>query len=114
MKTLDTIHLPVKERASVQQAARLLKSELPVSKVILFGSTARGTAGASSDIDLLVLTSCPVTPRLRHRISEKLADVNLENDVVLSSIVVSENDWTDGLVRYMKIYTEIQRDGCEV
>jgi hypothetical protein len=47
-------------------------------------------------------------------VSEKLAEINLQNDVVLSSVVVFEEDWTDGLIRYMPIYAEIQRDGCEV
>lgn len=114
MKALDSIPLAEKDRDSVLQAARSLKSELPVSKVILFGSKARGQGDAYSDLDILVILSCPVTARLRETVSEKLAQINLENDVVLSSVVVWEQDWTDGLVRYMPIYAEVQRDGCEV
>jgi predicted nucleotidyltransferase len=114
MKKLDSINLTEKDRASVVQAARSLKSELPVSKVILFGSKARGQADVCSDLDVLVISSCPVTARLRDMVSEKLAEINLQNDVVLSSVVVFEEDWTDGLIRYMPIYAEIQRDGCEV
>ena len=114
MRTLDNINLAEKDRASVVQAARSLKSELPVSKVILFGSKARGQADVRSDLDILVIFSCPVTARLRDMVSERLAEINLQNDVVLSSVVVFEEDWTDGLIRYMPIYAEIQRDGCEV
>jgi len=114
MKTIDSVKLAQKQRASVMLAARSLKSDLPVSRVILFGSMARGTGDAYSDIDLLVITSCPVTSRLRGNVSEKLADINLQNDVALSSIVVCEQDWLDGLIRYMPIYSEVQRDGCEV
>lgn len=114
MRTLDSIKLADKERASVIQAAKSLKSELPVSKVILFGSRARGTAAELSDIDLLVITSCPVNARLRGSVSERLAEINVENDVVLSSVVVSEKDWIDGLIHYMPIYREVQRDGFEV
>ena len=114
MKAFDSVKLAQKQRASVMLAARSLKSELPVSKVILFGSMARGTGDAYSDIDLLVLTSCPVTSILRGTVSDTLADINLQNDVALSSIVVCEQDWLDGLIRYMPIYSEVQRDGCEI
>ena len=114
MRTLNNIHLAEKDRTSVLQAARSLKSDLPVSQVILFGSKARGQADVYSDLDLLVIFSCPVTARLRDTVSEKLADINLQNDVVLSSVVVFERDWTDGLLRYLPLYAEVQRDGCAV
>ena len=114
MRALNTINLAEKERSSVLQAADSFRSRLPVSKVVLFGSKARGSSDVFSDIDLLVLTSCPVTPTLRDSISDTLAEINLQNDVLLSSMVVFEQDWMDGLIRYMPIYNEIQRDGCEI
>lgn len=114
MKTLDSIHLADKDRNSILEAARSLKSELPVSQVILFGSKARGQADVNSDLDLLVISSCPVTAYLRAAVSEKLADINLQNDVVLSPVVVFEKDWTDGLLHYLPLYAEVQRDGCTV
>jgi predicted nucleotidyltransferase len=114
MKALDTINLVEKDRNSLIQAARVLKSELPVSRVILFGSKARGQGDVYSDIDILVIMSCPVTTQVRGVVSDKLAEINLENDVLLSSVVVFEKDWTDGLIRFMPIYTEVQRDGCEI
>jgi len=114
MKTLDNIDLTEKDRDSVRQAARSLRAELPVSRVILFGSKARGEGDVYSDLDVLVVVSCPVTARVRETVSERLAEINVENDVVLSSVVVSEEEWRDGLIRYMPIYAEVQRDGCEV
>lgn len=114
MKTLSRAHLTEKERRSIEEAARRLKSELPVSRVVLFGSKARGTAAVDSDIDLLVLTSSAVTATLRRQISDRIFDVNLENDVVLCSIVVSEQEWSEGLIRHMLIHSEVERDGCEV
>lgn len=114
MKTLDSIPLAQKDRDAVVQAAQSLRCELPVSKIFLFGSKARGQGDAYSDLDILVVLACPVTAHLRDAISERLAQVNLDHDVVLSSVVVGEQDWTDGLIRYMPIYTEVGRDGCEV
>jgi predicted nucleotidyltransferase len=114
MKTLEKAGLTEKEYNNVLEAVKVLKSELPVSRVVLFGSKARGTGGQDSDLDLLVLTSCPVTSDLRAAVSERLAEINLRYDAGLSSVVVSEKDWSEGLVRYLLIHSEVERDGCEV
>ncbi|MDR3181953.1 MAG: nucleotidyltransferase domain-containing protein [Planctomycetaceae bacterium] len=34
---------------------RILSSEQPIAKIVLFGSYAKGTAGEESDIDLMVI-----------------------------------------------------------
>jgi predicted nucleotidyltransferase len=114
MKTLEDAKLVHKERDSILEASRLLRSDLPVTKLILFGSKARGTSEPDSDIDLLILTSCPVSSELREAISDRLADINLRNDVLLTSIVVSEHDWSNGLIHYMLIHEEVERDGYEI
>ena len=114
MRTLESARLTADEKTSVIEAAQVLKSDLPVSRVIVFGSKARGTGGRDSDLDLLVLTSRPVTPDLRAAVSEKLAEINLRYDGGLSSVVVYEKDWSEGLVRYLLIHSEVERDGCEV
>ena len=114
MKTLDDAQLTAVERGSIEQAARTLKAELPVTRMILFGSKARGDADPDSDIDLLVLTSCPVTTKLRHEISDRLADINLENDVCISRVVVSEDDWSNGLIKYLPIHENVINEGCLV
>lgn len=114
MRTLENTKLTQKEHESVLEVARVLKSDLPISRVVLFGSKARGAGDMYSDIDLLVLTSCPVTASLRESISERLAQINLENDVMLSSVAVSEQDWSEGLVHHMLIHREVERDGCEI
>jgi predicted nucleotidyltransferase len=114
MKTLETAKLSPKERESILEAVRALKSDLPVTRVILFGSKARGEDQPDSDIDLLVLTSCPVSSKLRATISDRFADINLQNDVLLTSVVVSEQDWSSGLIRYMLIHDEVEKDGCEI
>ncbi len=114
MKTLDSSNLTETERRCVEEAAAALKAKLPVSRVVLFGSKARGDAQADSDVDLLVLTAGPVTTELRHSVSDRLHDIGLDDDVLLTSIVVSEDDWRDGLICYMLIHKEVERDGCEV
>ena len=114
MKVFENIKLPQKERDSILEAVRILKSDLPVTRVILFGSKARGEGKSDSDIDLLVLTSHPVSSKVRSTISDLLADVNLRRDVSLTSVVISEQDWSNGLTHYTLIHHEVERDGCEI
>ena len=114
MKTLDSANLPENERRAIEEAARTLKSELPVTRVILFGSKARGDAQPDSDIDLLVLTSCPATTELRRAVSGRLFEINLREDVGLSSVVVAEDEWSSGLVQYLLIHSDVEKDGCAV
>ncbi len=114
MKTLDSIQLPVRIRSAVQEASARLKAELPVSRVILFGSQARGQAGPDSDVDLLVLTTCPVSRDLKTKISDILFEIDLKDDVILTSLQVQENEWNTGLVSQLLIHQEVERDGCIV
>lgn len=114
MQKVERLKLAEKERISIFEAVQVLKSGLPVTRVILFGSKARGEGQPDSDIDLLVLTHGPVTSAVREAISDKLADINLRNDVLLTSVVVHEKEWSDGLIRYTLIHSEVERDGCEV
>ena len=114
MRSVDNIQLTQKDRHSILEAARTLKSDLPVRRVILFGSKARGTSEPDSDIDLLILTDCQITGKLRRTISDRLADINLRNDVFMTSVVVSEQEWANGLIRYSLLYSEIEKGGCEV
>jgi len=114
MRRVEDLELAPNERNSLLEASRALKFDLPVTRVILFGSKARGADQPDSDIDLLILTRDPVNSTLRGAISDRLADINLRNDVTLTSVVVSEKDWSTGLVRYTLIHSEVERDGYEV
>ena len=73
---------PAKIDRIVQRLVRRFHPE----KVILFGSWARGDAGANSDVDLLVVM--PVNGSRRRKVVEMLAalnDIPLPVDVVLAT-----------------------------
>ena len=133
MRTVNDIQLSQKDRQSILEADRALKSDFPVSRIILFGSKARGMSEPDSDIDLLILTDCQINGelrrakcnrfqqnqryingKLRRAISDRLADINLRNDVFMTSVVISEQEWANGLIRYSLFHSEIEKGGCEV
>jgi hypothetical protein len=56
MKSLQKVSLLKQERAAVET----LQQAVPIERVILFGSKARGDADDCSDFDLLLLTARPL------------------------------------------------------
>jgi predicted nucleotidyltransferase len=77
MKTIDDLPIKQYERRAIIEAARLLKDRFSAREVILFGSKARGDDDEESDIDLLVLTSQPVSWNERKAINDYTLYLNL-------------------------------------
>ena len=69
----------------VRSFAEKVARELEVSQVILFGSYAKGTANADSDIDVAVVTSSPVRDWLETsaRLYRLGGDINLFIEPIL-------------------------------
>ena len=81
--------------AQLREAGVRLAAAAPASRVILFGSHARGTAGERSDVDILVIEPEVDNAALESvRLMRELRDLRLPIEVV----VVSEReaaDWRD-------------------
>ena len=60
MKSLQKVPLLKPEREAVETAGGTLQQTMPIERVILFGSKARGDADTCSDFDLLLLTAHPL------------------------------------------------------
>lgn len=111
MTTLDQLGLSVADRAAIAEARQVLFAGFPVERVVLFGSKARRTDDAESDIDLLVLTSRELGWRERQAIIDALYGIQLRHDVLLSPLVVPTKDWEQGLYAILPLHREIDRDG---
>lgn len=93
------------------EASRSLKACLPVEEVILFGSRARGDDTRDSDMDLLVLLKGDRPVDVSRQVWEALWDVQMKYAVGLSPLVVSADQWRNGLYQAMLLKEEIERDG---
>ncbi|MCP4250027.1 MAG: nucleotidyltransferase domain-containing protein [bacterium] len=111
MNTLDEISLSHKDRGAVQAAAAILRERFRAERVVLFGSKARGDDDTESDIDLLVLTERPLTDAEKTRVTDALFGLQLELEVVISTLVVPTEEWQHGLYQVLPIRHEIEREG---
>jgi predicted nucleotidyltransferase len=111
VKTLAYIPLKANDRKAIEAAKDLLVQKYPVELIILYGSEARGTDDAESDIDLLVLTTRELTWRERNAITDTLCDIQLAHGVVISTLVVANHEWLEGRYSVLPIHDEIERYG---
>jgi len=111
MRTLKDIPLGEKDRQAVERAAAILRERFPVERVVLFGSKARGDADAESDIDLLLLTSRPMSHKEQGGVIELLLPLELELQVGITPVFVATEEWEHGLYQVLPIKLEVDRDG---
>ena len=109
------------ERDTVINGSKLLKRmkeavlELaPKAEVILYGSRARGTARSDSDWDFLILLPGPVSKELEMKIKDRLYDIELETDTVLTSIIRSKQVWLSKQYEEVPLRREVEKDGIAV
>ncbi|MFP5042733.1 nucleotidyltransferase domain-containing protein [Parasediminibacterium sp. JCM 36343] len=81
------------------------------SKLVLFGSRARGDFHEESDWDFLMLTSLDAGWGLRMNISDKIFKIELEENTCIQVMVRNEKEWEEGLYTVMPIYKNIKNEG---
>lgn len=114
MKSFESVSLMKNESEAIEAAIRMLKSEFSVSKVILFGSKARGDHDKHSDIDLLVVASKFLHWKEEKAIVGALFDIGMEYDVIFSPLFTSVDELENGIFTEFPVYQEISRDGAVV
>jgi len=111
VRTLDNLDLNENDRQAVKEAAAILRARFPVQRIVLFGSKARGSDDAQSDIDLLVLTSRAVEQSEKDCMTDAVFGVELQRAVVLNKLIVPLEQWEQGLYRVLPIHAEVEIDG---
>ncbi len=95
----------------LKRCKNALRKIVPKVKLILYGSKARGCAGPESDYDLLVLVDFPLNIKTEKAIHAKLYEIELAEDVIISSIIHEYAQWDAPLYKAMPFHRFVDRDG---
>ncbi len=79
------------------------------AEVILFGSRARGDFSGESDWDFLILLSLEDTETIKRKIRDKLFEIELATDEIISSLIENKKKWNDYQVT--PLYKNIEKEG---
>lgn len=95
----------------IKRVVQAIHSIVPDAEIILYGSHARGDARPLSDWDFLILVRQPVDRKLTMEIRNKLYDVELETDTVLSCIVRTRKEWDSPKYSVLPFRHTVEREG---
>ena len=110
MPTISDLPLKTNDRRAIEATVKLLLSKFPVEQITLYGSK----VSEESDIDLLLLTQPPLSWQERDAITDALFDLELTDDVVISTLIVASEQWMTRHYRLLPIHHEINQQGVAV
>lgn len=91
-----------------------IHSVAPGAEVILYGSRARGDAGPISDWDFLILVDRPLERNQTVELKNRIYDLELETDTVLSSIVRTRDEWNSPQYAVLPFRCTVEREGVSL
>jgi len=98
----------------ILHCAEAVHRDYPDAKIILYGSQARGQAKPQSDLDVLILLSSDISSEKKNGIHDRLYEIGLECDIVISAIIKSISYWGQPISKATLLYQSIQSEGILV
>ena len=101
------------DRQTALEFKRRAAALAPILQFCVFGSRARGDAAEGSDLDVFLVVD-HIDADLREKISEVAWEVGFENDVVLSTFVVTVEQLEHGPLGVSPIIRHIMKEGLRL
>jgi len=98
----------------LQRLKARVAERLPLSRLVLFGSRARGDNEPDSDIDVLVVLEGPVSRESEEYVRSCAWELSYENGVVIFPLVVARTEWEEGPTSASLLAVAVGNEGVEV
>ncbi|MCX7045705.1 MAG: nucleotidyltransferase domain-containing protein [Candidatus Sumerlaeota bacterium] len=98
------------DRRIFQEFATKARQIAPDSRIIAFGSRARGNAAPDSDFDICVILQ-EANPCLEKQIEEAAWEVGFENDLVLMALCIGATEFGSGPISASSLARNIRNEG---
>ncbi len=102
------------EKEILKRFKVLLLKRLPIYKIVLFGSRARGDATPYSDMDVVVITEKPLDEREIDYISDCAWEAGFEKGIVVVPVVFSKDEWENSPERYSLLAQAVEMEGIAI
>jgi uncharacterized protein len=99
------------EQQVLNRLRALLAAKLPLYRLILFGSRARGDADYYSDLDVVVVLDGPLDEAAREVISDCAWEAGFAQGVVVVPVAFSRHEWENGPERHSLLAQAVAAEG---
>jgi len=105
--------MALRDRQTALEFKRRVAALVSILQFSVFGSRARGNATEGSDLDVFLAVD-HIDVELREKISELAWEVGFENDVVVSTFVVTAEQLEHGPMGVSPIVRRIEQEGVRL
>lgn len=96
-----------------RELKRRLSREVPLVKIKVFGSRARGNADQYSDLDIFLEVE-KINSEIKDKINDIVWEVGYENYIVISPLIFTSNEIENTPLRISPIVCSIEEEGISV
>jgi len=102
------------EKTILNRFKELVGRRLPLYKMILFGSRARGDADPDSDMDVLVVLDDSAPSHAQDIVSDCAWEAGFEHGIVVASVTVRRDQWENGPLSSSLLAIAVEQEGVPV
>lgn len=102
------------EAQLLSELKRKLQQRLPLSRLVLFGSRARGDADPDSDMDVLVVVEGTAGAAVEDYVRLCAWEAGIERGIVVVPVTVSRAEWQDGPLSSSLLALAVEKEGVAV
>ena len=110
MNTADTRQLTTQDAQIFAQFADSVRQQFPDARIWAFGSRVKGTATPESDLDVCVVVRAK-DDVIKRRIRDVSWQVGFDHDLLISTIIYSDEEFERGPCSFSPIVKTILREG---